>query len=144
MELSDVMAQMPRDELDLVRVKKICTKLVKVFESEKKYSHRNASLLNLMKSFGNIKNDIEQVLDFLRDMPAYEHIELKDLTLKTVMLLALSTGQRRQALQSIRVSGVTIAETTAKIVFLSKLKTTKPGKHQVPIILRPYEIHLIL
>ncbi|WP_378183140.1 glutaminase [Aquimarina sp. SS2-1] len=35
----------------------------KVFESEKKYSYRNASLLNLMKSFGNIKNDIETVLD---------------------------------------------------------------------------------
>ncbi|MDH7445047.1 glutaminase [Aquimarina sp. 2201CG14-23] len=35
----------------------------KVFESEKKNSYRNASLLNLMKSFGNIKNDIEAVLD---------------------------------------------------------------------------------
>lgn len=36
----------------------------KVFESEKKWSYRNASLLNLMKSFGNITNDIEEVLDF--------------------------------------------------------------------------------
>ncbi|KAA1247141.1 glutaminase [Aquimarina sp. RZ0] len=35
----------------------------KVFESEKKFSHRNAALLNLMKSFGNIQNDIETVLD---------------------------------------------------------------------------------
>ncbi|QKX05575.1 glutaminase [Aquimarina sp. TRL1] len=35
-----------------------------VFESEKKHSYRNASLLNLMKSFGNIENDIEEVLDF--------------------------------------------------------------------------------
>ncbi|AXT58313.1 glutaminase [Aquimarina sp. AD1] len=35
----------------------------KVFKSEMKYSHRNASLLHLMKSFGNIKNDIETVLD---------------------------------------------------------------------------------
>lgn len=35
-----------------------------VFNSEKAYSHRNAALLNLMKSFGNIKNDIETVLDF--------------------------------------------------------------------------------
>ncbi len=36
----------------------------KVFKSEKEYSFRNAALLNLMKSFGNIKNDIEEVLDF--------------------------------------------------------------------------------
>ncbi len=35
----------------------------KVFDSEKKHSYRNASLLNLMKSFGNIKNDLETVLD---------------------------------------------------------------------------------
>lgn len=34
-----------------------------VFESEKKHSHRNMSLLNLMKAFGNIKNNIEIVLD---------------------------------------------------------------------------------
>ncbi len=36
----------------------------KVFRSEKECSFRNAALLNLMKSFGNIKNDIEEVLDF--------------------------------------------------------------------------------
>ncbi|WP_103071113.1 glutaminase [Aquimarina sediminis] len=36
----------------------------KVFNSEKKHSYRNAALLNLMKSFGNIENDIETVIDF--------------------------------------------------------------------------------
>jgi len=35
-----------------------------VYQSEIQYSHRNAALLNLMKSFGNITNDIETVLDF--------------------------------------------------------------------------------
>ncbi len=35
----------------------------KVFASEKAHSHRNRSLLHLMKSFGNIKNDIAEVLD---------------------------------------------------------------------------------
>ncbi|MFP2996384.1 glutaminase [Spongiivirga sp. MCCC 1A20706] len=35
-----------------------------VYLSEKKHSHRNASLVHLMKSFGNIKNDVDQVLDF--------------------------------------------------------------------------------
>lgn len=34
-----------------------------VFDSEKKFGHRNAALANLMKSFGNIKNPIDQVLD---------------------------------------------------------------------------------
>ena len=35
-----------------------------VYESERKNSYRNASLLNLMKSFGNVYNDIDTILDF--------------------------------------------------------------------------------
>lgn len=35
----------------------------KVAESEKLHGHRNAALVNLMKSFGNIKNNISTVLD---------------------------------------------------------------------------------
>jgi glutaminase len=36
----------------------------KVAESEKKSGYRNAALINLMKSYGNIKNDVDEVLDF--------------------------------------------------------------------------------
>ncbi|GLB50520.1 glutaminase [Neptunitalea lumnitzerae] len=36
----------------------------KVAMSEKEHGFRNASLANLMKSFGNIHNDIEDILDF--------------------------------------------------------------------------------
>lgn len=36
----------------------------RVADSELRYGHRNAALLNLMKSFGNIANDIERVLRF--------------------------------------------------------------------------------
>ncbi|MDG2431252.1 glutaminase [Flavobacterium sp.] len=35
-----------------------------VAESEKDNSFRNAALANFLKSFGNIKNDVDQVLDF--------------------------------------------------------------------------------
>lgn len=82
--------------------------------------------------------DIEQVLQFLRGMPDYEHIGLKELTLKTVMLLALATGQRRQSLQSLRVSSVHFTDSTCRVEFPIKLKTTKPGKHQAPIMLRAF------
>lgn len=37
---------------------------IKISESEKQTGFRNAALINLMKSYGNIKNDIEIVLDF--------------------------------------------------------------------------------
>jgi len=36
----------------------------KIAESEKKTGFRNAALISLMKSYGNIKNDINKVLDF--------------------------------------------------------------------------------
>lgn len=36
----------------------------KVAASEKEFGNRNAALANLMKSFGNIHNDIDEVLDF--------------------------------------------------------------------------------
>jgi len=37
----------------------------KVAQSEKLTSYKNAALINLMKSYGNIKNDIDIVLDFI-------------------------------------------------------------------------------
>ncbi|MEL6942653.1 MAG: glutaminase [Bacteroidota bacterium] len=36
----------------------------KVAASEKAFGHRNAALLNLMKSFGNIRHEVNEVLDF--------------------------------------------------------------------------------
>ncbi|MBP9793243.1 MAG: glutaminase [Flavobacterium sp.] len=37
---------------------------LKVAQSEKKTGFRNAALANFLKSFGNIENDVEEVLDF--------------------------------------------------------------------------------
>ena len=36
----------------------------KVAASEKEFGHRNAALINSMKSFGNINNDVDTILDF--------------------------------------------------------------------------------
>ena len=36
----------------------------KVAASEKAFGYRNAALLNLMKSFGNIRHEVEEILDF--------------------------------------------------------------------------------
>ena len=44
----------------------------KIVASEKKYGFTNAAHVNLMKAFGNIKNDIDVVLDFYYHMCAME------------------------------------------------------------------------
>lgn len=44
----------------------------RVAESEKRTGHRNTSLIYLMKSFGNIQNDIEEVLDLYFNLCSIE------------------------------------------------------------------------
>jgi glutaminase len=43
-----------------------------IAESEKKTGYKNAAIVNLMKSFGNIKNNINDVLDFYFDLCSIE------------------------------------------------------------------------
>lgn len=44
----------------------------RVAESEKKTGHRNSSLIYLMKAFGNIQNDIDEVLDLYFNLCSIE------------------------------------------------------------------------
>ncbi len=74
----------------------------KVAQSEASWGHRNAALANLMKSFGNIKNDIDTVLDF------YFHqcsIEMSCAELSKAFLLFANHGK-------LEASGETILTTS--------------------------------
>ena len=46
-----------------------CTRIA---ESEKSTGYRNSALINLMKSFGNIKNDIDVVMNFYFNLCSIE------------------------------------------------------------------------
>ena len=61
----------------------------KVFESEKQTGFRNTALINLMKSFGNIKNKIESVLDLYYHLCS---IEMSCKQLPQVFLYQASNG----------------------------------------------------
>lgn len=58
----------PREDfLDFVRQVSNCASIgfnPKVAQSEKTFGFRNAALVNLLKSYGNLENDVEKVLDF--------------------------------------------------------------------------------
>jgi len=58
----------------------------KITNSEKATGFRNASLVNLMKSFGNIENDIDTVLDFYFNLCSIE-LTCKELS-RTFLFLA--------------------------------------------------------
>ena len=66
----------PKEELlDFIRMlagKKEITINEKVAQSEKQFGFRNAAVANLLKSFGNIHNEVEDVLDLYFDMCSIE------------------------------------------------------------------------
>jgi len=61
----------------------------RVAESEKETSYGNAALINLMKSFGNIHNDIDTVLDFYFNLCS---IEMSCKELAQMFLFLASNG----------------------------------------------------
>ncbi len=76
-----------------------------VFESEMAFNHRNAALLNLMKAFGNIRNDIDTVLDLYTFQCA---IEMCCKELATAFMLYANGGKLLHNNEQI------ITETTTK------------------------------
>ena len=50
--------------------------------------------------------NVSSVLDYLRKMGPVEHLKLKALSLKTVMLVALLSGQRCQTVHALTLSGM--------------------------------------
>ena len=72
---------------------------------------------------------VNSVLTYLESFPSLHDLTLKQLKLKTCMLLALVMGQRCHALHSIKMEDVRLYDKKCVISFSEKLKTTKPGCH---------------
>ena len=74
---------------------------------------------------------VDSVLDYMCSLPEIADLTLKQLTLRTVMLLALLTGQRGHALR-LKIGDIRMHHNKCVIVFSSKHKQTKPGAHTEP------------
>lgn len=78
--------------------------------------------------------DVATVLSYLESL---DLSSLENLTLKTVMLLALSTAQRAQTLCKIRLENIKFVPDGAEIFIPDNLKTSGIGKFQ-PVLQLPW------
>ena len=83
--------------------------------------------------------DISIVLNYLRTLYPLESLSLAQLTNKTVMLLALLTGQRGQTIHALRTVDISLSEFDVKIKYSSRLKTTRPGFHLADVTIEAYK-----
>lgn len=77
------------------------------------------------------------VLNFLSNHFPYDSISLKNLSLKTVTLLALASAQRMQTLSLIKIKNITLDSEKIQIKIDDLIKTSRPGAYQ-PLIVLPF------
>ena len=81
--------------------------------------------------------DVSIVLNKLKTINPTE-ASLKTLTHKTVMLLALLSGQRVQTLQLLSIKSMKLTQDSAEFYIGDLLKQSKPGKHMASISFNSY------
>lgn len=72
--------------------------------------------------------DVAKVISYLRTLFPLEKLNLKTLTLKTVMLCALSSAQREQSLCALDLNFKKQSQDCISFVIAERLKVSKPGK----------------
>lgn len=71
--------------------------------------------------------DVGKVLSYLQTIPTSEDVSLKDLTLKTVMLVSLVSAQRGQTIHYLNLDDMISSETSITFILKKPIKQSKPG-----------------
>ena len=82
--------------------------------------------------------DPEIILKYMISLPNNKFLDLELLVKKLVTLLCLLSAQRAQTITALRMDFCHKSEEAITFYIPSILKTTKPGKHQEPLIFRPF------
>lgn len=97
-------------------------------------------IFELKRSLSNYSEiwDVNTVLDYLKSLGDPTTLLLKNLTLKTTILLCLLTGQRCQTIFSIDLRYIQAMENRFRITIQQGLKQSKAGRHLEPIELMAF------
>ena len=82
--------------------------------------------------------DLNVVLDYLKKVGPAHKLPLKSLTLKTVTLLMIVTGQRAQTLSLLDLQNCQVSQNQILFVITENVKTSKPGTGAVQLKLQKY------
>ncbi len=75
--------------------------------------------------------EVNDMLNYLRTLSPIESLTLEQLTKKTLMLMAILSGQRGQTFNVLQATGTTMTANAHNVTFYinDQLKTTRPGHH---------------
>ena len=76
--------------------------------------------------------------EYLAEWPETDKLSLKFLTLRTVVLFTLLSGQRGQTVHKLHVDDVKLSDNKCVIVYSSILKQSKPGVHVQPLVVHAF------
>ena len=82
--------------------------------------------------------DVGTVLRHLKTIPTTKDVPLRDLTLKTVMLMSLVLAQRGQTIHTLNLEDMTNTESQITFVMSKPIKQTKAGVKSVPVKFTSY------
>lgn len=82
--------------------------------------------------------DVGTVLRHLKTIPTTRDVPLKDLTLKTVVLMSLVSAQRGQTIHMLNLEDMTSTESQITFVMSKPIKQTKPGTKSVHVQFTSY------
>ena len=90
--------------------------------------------------------DINKVLIYLKGLGRNEDLTVRQLTLKTAMLLSILAGRRLQTLHKLEISKMDISDVGGKVIchITGLTKCSKPSRPNKPIVFRAYTENKLL
>ena len=82
--------------------------------------------------------DVNVVLNYLRTLAPAQRLDLKQLTLKVVMLIAILSAQREQSLHLLHLDNMTLDRSKCIFQISQVVKQSRPGHHVKDIDFRAY------
>lgn len=80
--------------------------------------------------------EVDQVLDYFNDLP--DELDLKELTIKLVLMLAILSGQRCQTIHMFNINDMKLTDEKCIFYINALIKQSRPGKHVPPIELSSF------